>query len=218
MPQNLYHPRATGRSKYRPVVAKSPAIALLHSKAYDVAAGAYVWLEVRDNGNGMDEATLSRVFDPFFTTKFTGRGLGLAAVHGIVRTYRGFIDVRSSRLTVASAGHPLPIVRDAAGRVMTIGRAGDAPLGVDPNAAFSQHVYEFDRGDTVVLFTDGVIEALNRQNELYGNDRLLDAVAGCPAGPAAEMVRSIGENVAAFADTQEQSDDVTVVCFQRTNQ
>ncbi len=60
-----------------------------------LAEGDYVFVEVSDNGGGMSAETLSRIFDPFFSTKFAGRGLGLAAVLGIVRGHKGAIKVYS---------------------------------------------------------------------------------------------------------------------------
>ena len=62
----------------------------------NLSEGHYVRLQVADNGQGMDEETLEKVFDPFFTTKFTGRGLGMATVMGIMRAHRGGVMIESS--------------------------------------------------------------------------------------------------------------------------
>lgn len=61
----------------------------------DAPPGEYAFLEVRDNGSGMDEATMRRLFKPFFTTKPIGHGLGLAMVQGVVLGHRGALEVES---------------------------------------------------------------------------------------------------------------------------
>ena len=55
----------------------------------------FIYIQVKDNGVGMDKDTVKRIFDPFFSTKFTGRGLGMAAVYGIVKSYGGLVDIKS---------------------------------------------------------------------------------------------------------------------------
>lgn len=91
-----------------------------HPEAAELAPGRYVRLAVRDAGCGMDDATKTRIFDPFFSTKFTGRGLGLAAVAGIVRGHKGAIVAASAPgkgacftvlLPAESIGSAAPVAR-----------------------------------------------------------------------------------------------------------
>ncbi len=87
--------------------------------ADNLRPGLYVSLEIADSGCGMDEQTLAKIFDPFFSTKFTGRGLGLAAVLGIVRRHQGALQVESEpgRGTCFRVLFPAVEAEDEAARV-----------------------------------------------------------------------------------------------------
>lgn len=98
----------------------------------ELPGGAYVGLEVRDNGSGIPPETLARMFEPFFTTKFSGRGLGLSAVLGIVRSHRGALFVESELGAGSSFRLLLPAVAGEVSPGLAIGASGTATSGPLP--------------------------------------------------------------------------------------
>ena len=89
-----------------------------------IAPGAYACLEVSDTGCGMDEQTQKRIFEPFFTTKFTGRGLGMSAIIGIIRSHKGALQLYSQSGAGTTFRVYFPVSAAAAG-------AEAAPRGSD---------------------------------------------------------------------------------------
>jgi PAS domain S-box-containing protein len=119
-----------------------------------VVPGKYVTLEVRDAGCGMNAETLSRIFDPFFTTKFTGRGLGLAAVMGMVRGHKGALHVESTPGKGSCFKVLFPV-------------AGGAAASIVPSAA-SERSLDGDETILVIDDEDTVRQAAKSALESYG--------------------------------------------------
>jgi sigma-B regulation protein RsbU (phosphoserine phosphatase) len=113
-------------------------------------------------------------------------------------------------LRYANGGHNPPYVRRAAASVETLNGAGGLVLGAMPGVRYPTHTVQLLRGDRLVLFTDGVTEAFNPTEELYGAQRLVDEVHVHGGGTPAALVERICGSVTNFAGNAPQSDDITL--------
>lgn len=125
------------------------------------------------------------------------------------------LDPLNHRMSVTAAGHPSPLIRRSDGRVEGLDCAGGGPpLGVRPNAVYEPTEFDLSPGEVVVFYSDGVDEALDLRQRVFGVDRLKAVVGKTRGGPA-----EVGEAIlAALADHmvgRSQVDDVTIVCFGR---
>jgi len=138
-------------------------------------------------------------------------GLG----HRFVTFVCAVLDPKTHELTMVNAGHLPPLLRDAKGKVIKIACDDSGlPLGVKQDYEYHQSTIRLASGDTVVMFTDGVTEAMNLENEIYGMKRLTAFLKQAP-----DDVEPLGENlvedVEKFGAGRSQRDDVCLICFRR---
>jgi serine phosphatase RsbU (regulator of sigma subunit) len=125
------------------------------------------------------------------------------------------IDTTTGQVEIATAAHPLGVLRAASGWSRLVGATGGPPIGIRDRATFPQTSHPLAPGDTVVFYSDGVTEAINVGGDQYGNERLLAAIR--PAGGAVrELTRALADDVARFSAGCEQRDDITIVAFGRS--
>ena len=146
-----------------------------HPEAADLQPGQYVVLEVRDTGCGMDGAVKAKIFDPFFSTKFTGRGLGLAAVAGIVRGHKGAIVVTSApgkgstfAVLFPPAAHPAERRPDVAPSAVPQG-SGVVLVIDDEQVVRDMAKKALERHGYTVLVADGGLAAIDILKRHPGN-------------------------------------------------
>jgi sigma-B regulation protein RsbU (phosphoserine phosphatase) len=154
--------------------------------------------------------------DPARAVERLNRGLCESAVAGKFVTFLLIlIDGNRHEMTVVNAGHMGPIVRRADGRVEVVGedRSG-LLLGVEEEEVYRPTTIPIGPGDVVVLYTDGVSEAMDVDGRLFGTQRLLETLAAAPpgAGPVGEAILGAVRRHAAGRD---QFDDITLLSFGR---
>jgi len=137
-----------------------------------------------------------------------------AQVERYATMFFGTLD-GNGRLEYINAGHPSPVlIRN--GQAETPFPAESCPVGLIPDMQFSSSVVNLQPGDTLVLFSDGVSEAMDPEQNEYGVDRLRKAVGDCPAGSVSDMQEAILESVRQFARGERQADDVTLLLLRYT--
>jgi phosphoserine phosphatase RsbU/P len=116
------------------------------------------------------------------------------------------------RLAYVNAGHNAPILRRANGGIETLDRGG-LPLGIEPDAQYETGIVDLNAGDTLIFYTDGVVEAFNERGEEFGNQRWLGAIRNLPAWNAQETLKYLMNCVDVFVGSTRQSDDITCFVF-----
>jgi sigma-B regulation protein RsbU (phosphoserine phosphatase) len=135
-------------------------------------------------------------------------------IGGFVTAFLGVYDPEARRLSYANAGHPPPLHRrSAAIRIDTLNAVASYPLGIDAAEAFEEATVQLARGDTLLLYTDGIIEATgNARQDQFGIPRLTSMLRDGPDRPA-ELVDRVQQAVRSHHGGQAPKDDETLVAI-----
>lgn len=124
------------------------------------------------------------------------------------------IDLQKEELTYCVAGHPVALLlRSSNLELEELSTEETFLLGVMPDFSFRTETKPLRKGDRILMFTDGVVEATNTRGEQFGNERLAHFLQENGHRPPAEFVRSIVDRVEEFCGDQARADDVAVVCI-----
>ena len=124
-----------------------------------------------------------------------------------------YIDLNTKKIISTNAGHENPIIIKNNGEVEMIMEKKTAPIGTKPNLIFEENVLELEDGDKLFLYTDGVVEAINDKEELYGDKRLIEVLNTTLDDNAFDTIDKVKDSVMAFSNVPEQYDDITMLCF-----
>jgi len=130
-----------------------------------------------------------------------------------VTVFYGILETASGVLTYASGGHPPPVMLGPDGGIIALEASGGMALGVSPQVRYTDRRQRLDPGSTLILYTDGVTEALDPANNEFTDERLIQALDGGQDLAIDALISRVICAVQGFADSAPQADDLTVLAL-----
>jgi serine phosphatase RsbU (regulator of sigma subunit) len=133
-----------------------------------------------------------------------------------ITAFYGILDEATCTLTYCNAGHNSPYLFNSkdGGTVRALGTTG-MPMGIERDAVWGLGTIQIDPGDVIVLYTDGIPDAMNSEGEFFGKRQLVEVARGCLGLPAQEIQNCILEAVQTFTGNSPQFDDITLLVMMR---
>ncbi len=131
-----------------------------------------------------------------------------------VTVFYGILNTKTGELEYSNAGHNPPFILKKGGELLKLGSTGNTVLGCFEDQKFASVKIQMNPQEVLVLFTDGVTEAFNRDDVVYGDDRLENLLPSLHSLSVDKIVKVLCEDVTLFADGAPQSDDITILSLQ----
>ncbi len=135
-----------------------------------------------------------------------------------VTVWFGLYEISTGKLKAANAGHEYPALRRAGGNFELVkDRHGFVLAGME-NVRYREYELTIEPGDTLFVYTDGVAEATNAKEELFGTERMLQALNENPSASPQVLLETVKKSIDAFVQDAPQFDDLTMLCMTRLNE
>jgi sigma-B regulation protein RsbU (phosphoserine phosphatase) len=124
------------------------------------------------------------------------------------------LEISTGKLTASNAGHEYPVLRQADGNFELVKDEHGVMVGARKGMKYTEYELTLEKGSKLFVYTDGVPEATDAQNNLFGVDRMVEALNWNPGDPPAELLFNVRRAVDGFVQDAEQYDDLTMLCIE----
>ena len=132
-----------------------------------------------------------------------------------VTVWLGIMEISTGKITAANAGHEYPVIKGADGSFKLIKDKHGIVLGAMEDIKYRQYEMEIEPGGCLFLYTDGIPESINEQEEMFGTGRMLDALNKDPNANPETLLSNVMASVNDFVGSAAQFDDMTMLAIKR---